>query len=232
MKFVTVSTRPARAFTSACGLLALLCLSLNSAGMDVSKAPNIVLIVADDMGFTDLGSFGGEISTPNLDALAYQGIRFTDFQASPACSTTRAMLLTGVDSHIAGLGNLAEELSPNQEGKSGYEGYLNNRVVTVSTLLRDAGYHTYMTGKWHLGLTESTGPAARGFDRSFAMLSGGASHFSDMKPAYSPSPDSKAPYSKDGVKLNRLPTNFRSSSQFYVEALRSGNPRRPLPDER
>ncbi|MCR8921611.1 sulfatase-like hydrolase/transferase, partial [Dasania sp. GY-MA-18] len=184
-----------------------------------TTAPNILLIVVDDMGFTDLGSFGSEIATPNLDALAYQGIRFSNFQAAPTCSPTRAMLLTGVDNHKAGLGNMHEELAPNQMGQPGYEGHLNKRVVTVASLLQDAGYRTYMAGKWHLGLDEHNSPAQFGFDRSFAMLSGGASHFQDMKPAYAPTPEAKAPYRENGKKLNKLPENFHYSSQFYADTI-------------
>ncbi len=181
--------------------------------------PNFLIVVVDDMGFSDLGAFGGEIDTPNLDQLAYNGLRFTEFQAAPACSPTRAMLLTGVDAHIAGHGNLFEELSPNQQGQPGYEGYLNDRVVTVAQILRDNGYRTYLTGKWHLGLEPGQGPQNHGFQRSFAMLSGGASHFRDMKPAYSPDPAAVAPYLEDGVMLKRLPQDFHYSSQFYVDRM-------------
>jgi len=205
----------------------LLALTISGCGRGTNKSqiaapvdtPNILLIVVDDMGFTDLGSFGSEIATPTLDSLANNGIRFTNFQVAPTCSPTRAMLLTGTDNHTAGLGNMDEELSPNQKGQPGYEGYLNNRVVTVASLLRDSGYQTYMLGKWHLGKTEDQSPAARGFVRSFAMLSGGASHFGDMKPAYAPSPTSKAPYRQNGKKLEQLPANFHYSSQFYVDEL-------------
>ena len=92
------------------------------------ERPNILLIVVDDMAFSDLGSFGGEISTPNLDRLALEGIRFTNFHGAPMCSPSRAMLLTGVDAHPAGFGNMLEELSPNQIDQRGYEGYLHERV--------------------------------------------------------------------------------------------------------
>ncbi|BAN48150.1 arylsulfatase [Metapseudomonas resinovorans] len=199
------------------GLLALTCGPAARAASSDPARPNILLIVADDLGFADLGSFGSEIATPNLDSLAAAGIRLTNFQAMPACSPTRAALLTGVDPHLAGLGNMAEELAPNQVGKPGYEGHLNERVVTVASLLRDAGYHTYLSGKWHLGNTDSTGPDDRGFERSFSLLSGGASHFADMKPAYAPTPDAKAPYARDGRPLARLPENFHYSSQFYAD---------------
>lgn len=186
---------------------------------DNNERPNILLIVVDDMGFSDLGSFGSEIDTPNLDKLAMAGIRLTNFQAGSTCSPTRSMLLTGVDNHRAGLGNMLEELSPNQIGQPGYEGYLNDRVVTIASLLKEAGYRTMMTGKWHLGLGIDYGPAARGFDRSFTMLQGGASHFADMRPAYAPQPEIKAKYRENGVALDALPDDFEYSSQFYVDRL-------------
>lgn len=184
-----------------------------------NEKPNVLLIVVDDMGFADIGSFGGEIETPNLDKFAHDGIRLTNFHASPVCSVTRAMLLTGVDAHKAGLGNMAEELAPNQIGKPGYEGELNDRVVTLATILKNNGYSTYMTGKWHLGMSEAASPHNRGFDRSFSMLSGGASHFRDMRPAYAPSPDIKAPYRDNGKKIQSLPETFEYSSQFFVDQM-------------
>lgn len=213
MRSLNQSKRPV-----CCLLLAALCI-LACVANATQAQPNILLIVADDMGFADLGSFGGEIDTPNLDQLAHSGTRFSQFQTAPTCSVTRAMMLTGVDSHRAGLGNMIEELSPNQRGRPGYEGYLNNRVVSVATLLADHGYHTYMTGKWHLGLEEDNSPAARGFDQSFVLLKGGASHFNDMKPAYAPSPDIKAAYRDNGKLLSALPSTFNYSSQFYVDQM-------------
>ena len=141
------------------------------------KRPNFLVIVADDLGFSDIGAFGGEINTPNLDRLAYAGIRFTDFHSAPACSPTRSMLLTGTDHHIAGIGTMLEVVPPGFKGAPGYEGYLNDRVVALPELLRDAGYLTLMSGKWHLGNTIDRSPWARGFDRSFALLPAGASHY-------------------------------------------------------
>jgi arylsulfatase len=139
--------------------------------------PNFLVIVADDLGFSDIGAFGGEINTPNLDRLAYSGVRLTDFHSAPACSPTRAMLLTGTDHHVAGIGTMLEMAAPEFRGAPGYEGYLNDRVVALPELLRDAGYQTLMSGKWHLGNTIDRSPWARGFDRSFALLPAGASHY-------------------------------------------------------
>lgn len=177
--------------------------------------PNILLIVADDLGYSDLGIYGSGIDTPNLDSLAQDGVRFTQFYASPMCSTTRAMLLTGVDNHRAGLGNLAERLADNQKGQPGYEGHLNDRVVTVAELLRAAGYRTYMSGKWHLGEAPPANPAKHGFDRSFALLESGAGHFANMLPLLGPG---KALYTEDGQPVESLPADFYSSSA-YVQKL-------------
>lgn len=183
------------------------------------ERPNILLIIADDVGMAELGAFGGEIPTPHLDALAYGGIRLSAFHMASACSPTRAMLFSGVDSHLAGLGNMAEEMAPNQKGQPGYEGHMNLRVAALPALLRDAGYRTYFSGKWHLGDTPQTVPSARGFDRAFSLLSGGAHHYADMKPAYAPTPDAKAPFMEDGVWLTALPENYLYSSQFLVDKL-------------
>jgi arylsulfatase len=187
-----------------------------------SKRPNILLVVADDMGWTDLGCFGSEIDTPHLDKLAKQGVMFTDFHVSVACSPTRSMLLSGNDNHIAGLGNMGELLANNQKGQPGYEGHLNNRVVTLAEVLRVSGYHTYMAGKWHLGHTEGTLPFDRGFERSFAMLLGGASHYPDML-GILPSGD-PASYSLNGKHIHELPADHYSSRSFadhLMDSIRS-----------
>jgi arylsulfatase len=177
--------------------------------------PNILLIVVDDMGYADLGAYGSEIPTPNLDALAGSGLLFTSFYTAPTCSPTRAMLFSGMDHHLAGLGNMAEQLAENQHGQPGYEGYLNFQIASLAELLKDAGYRTYMTGKWHLGLTEESGPAARGFESSFAQLQGGAGHFSNMLALNGPG---KAQYREDGRMLDALPEDFYST-RFFAERL-------------
>jgi arylsulfatase len=181
----------------------------------LASRPNFLLIVADDLGFTDLGAYGSEIHTPHLDQLASSGLLLTDFHSSPACSPTRAMLLTGVDHHLAGLGTMAGEWGENQVGKPGYEGFLNFKVVTVANLLRDSGYHTYMTGKWHLGMMEETGPQNRGFESSFALMQGGASHFFDATGLVSSVP--KATYLENGRPIS-LKADFYSSD-CYTDTL-------------
>lgn len=112
--------------------LALCITGLVSLSCQAAEKPNFLIIVADDLGYSDLGSFGGEIATPNLDALAQEGVRLTNFQAAPTCSPTRSMLLSGTDSHQAGLGNMGELTQDFQKGKPGYEGYLNQRVANLA----------------------------------------------------------------------------------------------------
>ena len=176
------------------------------------KKPNILLIVADDMGFSDIGCFGGEIKTPNLDALAARGLRATNFYVGPTCSPTRSMLLSGCDNHVAGLGNMAEYLGPKQKGKPGYEGHLNDRVVSLAKVLRDAGYRTCMAGKWHLGEEPSQWPAAVGFEHDFTLLQGGGSNWSDMM--YPNPAHPHLTFTLDGKKLEKLPENHFSSEAY------------------
>ncbi len=186
--------------------------------------PNILLIMADDMGFTDIGSFGAEIDTDNIDALAREGMRFMNFHTSVSCSPTRSMMLTGTDNHIAGLGNMNELITENQKGQPGYEGHLNDSVVTLAELLRGGGYNTYMAGKWHLGHHPDQIPFARGFDRSFTMLDGGASHWDDMT-GLQISIQPVARYYLDDQKLEELPGDFyssRSYADFLIDAIRGG----------
>jgi arylsulfatase len=175
------------------------------------KRPNIVVILGDDMGYSDMGSFGSEIRTPNLDALAKGGVRFTNFYTHASCSPTRSMLLSGVDTHLNGLGNMSEFTAPNQMGVDGYEGNLNDRVATLPQLLKDAGYHTYMVGKWHLGKEPTQIPAARGFERDFTLLDGMGSYWDDWNfSAANP----KSLYTEDGRYLRRLPKNFYATRTY------------------
>ncbi len=178
--------------------------------------PNILLIVADDLGYSDIGAFGGEISTPNLDKLAAKGMVLNNFHTGPTCSVSRSMLMSGVDSHIAGLGNMAETVANNQLGQEGYEGHLNDRVNTIAEVLKPAGYHTYMSGKWHLGMDPVQSPRSRGFEQSFALLYGGGSHFDDM--AGGDVHRSPLLYRDDGRLVTTLPEDFYSTT-FYTDRL-------------
>lgn len=185
-----------------------------------SKKPNILVILADDLGYSDIGSFGGEISTPNLDQLAKSGIQMTSFYASPFCSPTRAMLMSGVDNHSAGYGNMGELLNPIQKGHPGYEGYLSKNVVAFPELLKQGGYHTYMVGKWHLGVTEELGPANRGFENSYALVQGGASHFDQTGIiTYDAKKMPGAIYREDGKQVELPKENFYSSDFFAQKTI-------------
>ncbi len=191
------------------------------------STPNIVLILVDDSGLMDFGAFGGEARTPNIDRLANDGLMFTNMHASPVCSPSRAMLLTGTDSHLAGVANLPEMLPEEYQNIEGYGGVLNDRVQTIATRLKEANYNTYVTGKWHLGHDENTLPTKRGFDRSFILGGSGASNYDNsgylpMKPL--------AHWYADGEEVE-LPDDFYSSKtyidktiSFHQEETNKNNP--------
>jgi len=193
------------------GLLAALFAVAPPVQAQQAKKPNIVIILGDDLGFADMGSFGSEIKTPNLDALASEGVRFANFYTHATCSPTRSILLTGVDTHLNGLGNMDEWAAPNQWGVDGYEGYLNNRVVTLPQLLKESGYHTYMVGKWHLGKSPEHIPAARGFERDFSLLDGAGSYW-DMLNFTAASP--RSVFTEDGRYLTRLPEDYYATKTY------------------
>lgn len=148
--------------------------------VDPSSRPNILLVVADDLGFTDLGAFGGEIPTPNLDRLAFAGTRLSNFHTSASCAPTRAMLLTGTDNHLAGMGSQSGLATPLQQQHEAYQNKLSPNVKTIATRLQSAGYRTYASAKWHLGTEAPQLPGRRGFDRSLVLAEGGGGHFDDM----------------------------------------------------
>lgn len=179
------------------------------------ERPNIVLIVADDVGFTDLGAYGSEIATPTIDALARRGVLFANFHATPMCAPSRAMLMTGIDSHAAGIGNLPETTPEEHRGSPAYLGRLRPGIRTIGERLQAAGYRTYMTGKWHLGHTPDTLPSARGFDRSFILDSTGADNW-EHRP-YLPYYD-RAEWYEDGEAAHELPEDFYSS-EFLVDRM-------------
>jgi arylsulfatase A-like enzyme len=193
------------------GLIAALAMTAIVSAADAPRRPNIVIILGDDLGFADMGAFGSEIRTPNLDSLAREGVRFTNFYTHATCSPTRSMLLSGVDTHVNGLGNMDEWTAPNQWGVPGYEGHLNDRVATLPQLLKDAGYHTYMVGKWHLGKQPDQIPAARGFERDFSLLDGAGSYW-DMTNLTAASP--KSVFTEDGRYLTRLPEDYYATKTY------------------
>ncbi len=187
---------------------------------ELSGRPNILLIVADDLGITDLGCYGSEIRTPNLDRLALQGIRNTAFYTAPTCSPTRAMLLSGVDTHRNGYGTMEGDWAANQKGLKGYEGYLNFDVVAFPKLLQDHGYYTAMAGKWHQAFPandQRLWPDKRGFDRSFCLLQGGAGHFSDQQKLFSFF--DRTLYQEDGQIVDTLPESFYSTDYYTQKAI-------------
>ena len=185
--------------------------SQSSGQANQDKRPNIVVILADDMGYSDMGMFGSEIKTPAMDELAMNGTRFTNFYTHASCSPTRSTLLTGQDTHINGLGAMDEWTAPSQMGKEGYEGHLSNSLVTLPKLLKDAGYHTYMVGKWHLGKGPDKIPAARGFERDFTLLDGMGSYW-DMTNMTALNPTSV--FTEDGKYLTKLPKNYYATETY------------------
>lgn len=192
-------------------------LSKDTIAVKQTTRPNILLIVADDVGYSDLGTYGGEIKTPNLDKLAQSGVQFMNFYVAPNCSPTRSMLLSGTDNHIAGLGAMGEVIARTDQydGVAGYEGYLNFNVAALPELLRDGGYHTYMTGKWHLGEKDDQIPAARGFEKSYSLIDGGASHFNKLGFVIN---QQVAQYRNGHEIVKELPEGFYST-RFYTERM-------------
>ncbi len=170
------------------------------------------------MGYSDVQPYGGEIRTPVIQALAEEGVRFTNFHVSSLCAPTRSMLLSGVDNHQAGLGTMPPMHSTNQYLQPGYEGPLNHRVMTIAEVLKDEGYHCCMAGKWHLGAIQGYRPENRGFGRVFSFLGGGASHFNDHR-ALSSTEVPHTRYDEDGRDVtDDLPDHF-FSSDYYADKL-------------
>ncbi len=142
----------------------------------IAERPHILIILADDLGYSDLGCYGSEIATPNLDALAKEGLVFQRFYNAARCCPTRASLLTGLYPHEAGMGGMVSSVFGDPE-PGPYQGFLNKESATIAELLREAGYATYMSGKWHVGEKREHWPRKRGFDRYFGLISGGSSYF-------------------------------------------------------
>lgn len=171
--------------------------------------PNLLLLVADDLGYADLGSYGSDIDTPNLDHLAARGIRFSRFYTYPLCAPTRAALLSGTDSHVAGMGAQGR-----QTDYWGYEGHLTDRIVPIPQLLKQAGYHTYMAGKWHLAGKQGQLPPSKGFERSFVLHQGASNHYNNTGLT---SQDSISDYSVDGKPTSWPEGHY--STKVYTDSL-------------
>ncbi|EKS71058.1 MULTISPECIES: arylsulfatase [Caballeronia] len=172
--------------------------SPTTAPVAAAKRPNILYIMADDLGYSDIHAFGGEINTPNLDALVASGRILTNHHTGTVCAITRAMLISGTDHHLVGEGTMGTP-TDERKGLPGYEGYLNDRALSVAQLLKDGGYHTYMAGKWHIGsgiVGSTTGggqtPDQWGFEHSYALLGGAATNHFAHEPAGSKN------YTEDG----------------------------------
>jgi len=171
--------------------------------------PNILVIVADDLGYSDLACFGGEISTPNIDALAARGVLFSNFHTAPTCAPTRAMLFSGNDNHTAGMGSQMRTT-----GEYGYEGHLSDRIVPFPQILLESGYHTSIAGKWHLGMRAEDNAHAKGFEQSFTLLPGAGNHYDDQG-LFKEHPIS--PYTENGDSINWPEGAY--STDFYTEKI-------------
>ena len=193
----------------------LACLIWSSSSAASGSSPNIVLLLADDLGYSDLGSYGSEISTPNLDALAASGLRFSNFHVAASCAPTRAMLLTGVNSHTAGVANIPEAVPLEQADAAAYQGALSAEVGTIAEFLRAKGYSTYMSGKWHLGHGPGQLPSERGFHRAVSLADTGADNWRQRPylPIYR-----RANWYENGSRIN-LPNDFYSSEYFVDKAI-------------
>ena len=194
--------------------IAFLAIGLPALGEQAQRPSNVVVILVDDAALMDFGVYGGEASTPNIDALAARGAVFTQYRTSPLCAPTRAMLLSGVDNHQTGVATIPEVLPKEQKGKPGYIMAFEPGVLTLADRLRKAGYRTLMSGKWHLGEKPEEMPQAHGFDRSFALAASGADNWDDK--SYIPYYDD-APWFEDGVETS-LPEDFYSS-EFLVDKM-------------
>ncbi|MGB7632598.1 MAG: arylsulfatase, partial [Nitrososphaeraceae archaeon] len=190
---------------------------LNAYAQNPENKPNFLVIVGDDFGYSDIGAFGSEISTPNLDAIAKDGKVLTNYHTAPTCSPARVALLTGVDWHVGGIGTMYELIADNQVGKPGYETYINDRVVTVAELLKDAGYNTMMSGKWHLsghGYQPGTSPYERGFSNVLTLLEDGSNHFNSAEYV----PGWSVTFMANATKVPR-PQNGTFDTTMYTDQL-------------
>lgn len=208
----TIKKRVARTLSQFVGIIGILLSQIACSGDELDK-PNILLIMADDMGYSDLGCYGSEISTPNIDRLAYEGIRFTQFYNAARCCPTRASLLTGLYPHQAGMGGMVRS---NLTEEGSYQGYLNNKCVTIAEVLKTADYKTYMSGKWHVGELPPNWPNKRGFDKYYGLVSGAMNYFDISK---SKREGLKRVFVKDEKLFEPATEDFYATDAFTDEAL-------------
>ncbi|MGO2110949.1 MAG: sulfatase-like hydrolase/transferase [Pseudoclavibacter sp.] len=196
------------------------CVTANSS--EGGDSPNILMVLLDDLGYTDLNAYGGEVSTPTIDSLVDDGMQFSNFHANPVCAPTRASLMTGQDPHSVGFGAQDGFGPPGVPLTTpGYSGSLEGNYTGIATLLSDAGYVTYQVGKWHLGNRDTQNPQALGFDENFTLYDGGASHFGDML-GLAPKavePVNTARYERNGRPVETLPDDFYSTHAYTDELL-------------
>ena len=188
------------------------------------EKPNVVIILVDDMGYSDIGCYGGEVLTPNIDKLASTGTRFTQFYNTSRSCPARASLMTGLFQHQAGIGQMSEDpgsqkkngdKDKNDWGTDGYKGFLNRRCVTIAEVLKESGYHTYMAGKWHLGMHgQEKWPLQRGFERFYGILAGACSYLR---------PDGGRGLTMDNTKLPAPEAPYYTTDAFADHAVQFVN---------
>jgi arylsulfatase A-like enzyme len=178
--------------------------------------PNILLVMVDDMGYSDIGCYGGEVRTPTLDSLAENGVKFARFYNCAQCCPTRAALMTGLYPHQAGVGDMNEEGDKNElwtrVGSPAYLGLKPHGIVTLPEVLQAAGYQTFMAGKWHLGKATENWPGSRGFDKHFALIGGACEQFTGFRSWQQKGPITL--FVENGQKVEKLPSNFYSTDTF------------------
>jgi arylsulfatase len=214
-------------------ILAALWPGIRSAQADEAKQrPNILVVMVDDMGYSDLGCYGGEIRTPTLDMLAAHGVRFARFYNCAQCCPTRAALMSGLYPHQAGVGDMNEAGPDNpfwkKVGSPAYLGFKREGVVTLPEALRLAGYQTFLTGKWHLGFKPGFWPHERGFDRCFALIGGACEQFTGFRPWKNEGPITL--FVENDKKLDKLPQNFYTTDTFtdsMLRFIREADPSKP-----
>jgi len=209
---------------------AAICITTSSAAIATAQEaerPNLLIILADDLGYSDIGAYGGEIPTPNIDALAADGLMFTNFYTQASCAPTRSMLLSGTDNHLAGVGQQSP-VPIHAPIRAGYEAKLNLRVAAMPELLQEGGYHTIMAGKWHLGHEPALQPQSRGFDDAFYVLEGGSAHFKQKQMAMLQGYG--ATFLENGKPVE-LPDDFFTTTYFtdyIIEKIGTGESDKPF----